>query len=73
MKIAGSFLKIQSDKNFEMRNTDMGFGRSQHGPGPFAFRFEELYREIGYLNALHIYKSEVMEFDAQICIEELPF
>lgn len=73
-----NLLLVEEDESgygtwYLMRNTDMGFGRSQHGPGPFAFRFEELYREIGYLNALHIYKSEVMEFDAQICIEELPF
>lgn len=56
-----------------MRNTDMGFGRGQYGPGPFAFRLEDLYQEIGYLNAVHIYQSEVMEFDAQVCIEEIPF
>lgn len=30
-----------------MRNTDMGFGRGQYGPGPFAFRLEDLYQEIG--------------------------
>jgi eukaryotic-like serine/threonine-protein kinase len=52
-----------------LTNTNNVFGRNPRHPEPFVFEFNELDKEIGKVGIMHIYKTDVSEFNVEEIIK----
>ncbi|MBR3254630.1 MAG: serine/threonine protein kinase [Clostridia bacterium] len=58
-------------KWFQLKNSNSAFNQNPRTPEIFAFEFNEIEKELHYINVMHIYNSVLEEYDKDEMIENM--
>ena len=56
---------------YQLKNSNSAFNQNPRTPEIFAFDFDEIEEELGYINAMHIYQSSLEKFSKDEMIENI--